>query len=37
MSRPLFEVLADRAYKHGGSSANPPSASLYRERIIYND
>jgi len=27
----------DGTYKHGGSSATPPSASLYRERIIYND
>jgi hypothetical protein len=28
---------ADRTYKHGGSSATPPTASLYRERMIYTD
>jgi hypothetical protein len=27
-------VSADGTYKRGGSSATPPSASLYRERII---
>jgi hypothetical protein len=31
---PRSLVSADRTYKHGGSSATPPSASLYRERII---
>jgi hypothetical protein len=34
---PRSLVFADRAYKHGGSSASPPSASRYRERTIYND
>jgi len=27
-------VLADRTNKHGGSSANPPAASLYGEHAI---
>ncbi len=27
-------VLADRTNKHGGSSANPPAASLYGEHTI---
>jgi hypothetical protein len=31
---PRSLVSTDRRYKHGGSSATPPSASLYRERII---
>jgi hypothetical protein len=34
---PRSLAFANRGYKHGGSSASPPSASLYRERIIYND
>ena len=25
-------VVADGTYEHGGSSANPPAASLYGER-----
>jgi hypothetical protein len=38
MSNPLFQALAsvDRACGHKGSSAIPPSASLYRERIVYS-
>src|SRR5258708_4485672 len=34
---PRSLVSADGTYKHGGSFATQPSASLYRERIIYND
>jgi hypothetical protein len=34
---PRSLVSADRTCKHGGASATPPSASLYRERIFYND
>jgi hypothetical protein len=37
MSNPLFPgswTSVDRAYRHRGCSATPPSASLYRERII---
>jgi hypothetical protein len=34
---PRSLVSAGGAYEHGGSSATPPSASLYRERIFYSD
>ena len=34
---PRSLTSVDTTYRHRGSSATPPSASLYRERIIYND
>ena len=34
---PRSLVSIDGTNKHEGSSATPPSASLYRERIIYDD
>lgn len=36
MSIPCSKIVAavDRPYRHRGSSATPPTASLYRERMI---
>jgi hypothetical protein len=31
---PRFITPVERTYTHGGSSAIPPTASLYRERFI---